>query len=537
MNRKAVFLLLVVLALALRVYKINSNPPSLSWDEVSIGYNAYSILVSGKDEHGKVYPLDTFIAFGDYKPPVPIYGTVPFVWVFGLNELSVRLPVALAGAATVGLVYVLATLLFATNKYHKTIAALSSFVLAVSPWHINLSRAGFEATIGLFFVVLSAVLFLLTKKNSKYFLVAFLPLSLAIYTFNSARYFAPLFALILLWYMKDVALKAKKQVGIGMLLTFLTLLPIIPHLMSPEARLRFKEVNIFSDVEIVKLANSRIEAAGNTWMAKIIHNRRVYFGREYIKHYLDHFDPKFLFIRGDGNPKFSIQDVGQMYFFEAPLLLIGFLSMMIKYPRQSMLLLLWLTFAIIPAATARETPHALRILNTLPVWQMYVAYGIFAVASFIKRNTIKVFPIVVIALLYIGAISYYLHTYYNHYPFIYSGEWQYGYKQAFLYAEQVKTQYKEIVVSDYIGRPYAYALFYGKYNPNDYLNSKNSFFDAAGFYHVEGFEKYRFVRQVPSEFMPNTLYLLPDGAKPSGATEVFHINLLNGTPALVGFHI
>jgi 4-amino-4-deoxy-L-arabinose transferase-like glycosyltransferase len=536
MNRK-ILLFLVGLALLLRVYKITSNPPSLSWDEVSIGYNAYSILLSGKDEHGKVYPLDTFVAFGDYKPPVPVYITVPFVWIFGLNELSVRLPVALAGVATVGLVYVLALLLFAANRYNKLIAALSGFVLAVSPWHTNLSRAGFEATIGLFFIVLSAVLFFLTKKNGKYFFVAFLPLTFAVYTFNSARYFAPFFALILLWYVKDLALKVKKQVGIGMLVATLTLVPIIPHLLSSEARLRFKEVNIFSDVGIVKLANSRIEAAGNTWVAKIVHNRRVYFGREYIKHYLDHFDPKFLFIRGDGNPKFSIQDVGQMYFFEGFLLLTGFLSMMIKHPRQSVLLLLWLVSAIIPAATARETPHALRILNTLPVWQIYVAYGIFTVISFVKRDAIKVFIIIVITLFYTGAISYYLHTYYNHYPYTYSGEWQYGYKQAFLYAEQVKMQYKEIIVTDYIGRPYAYALFYGKYNPTEYLNSKSSFFDVAGFYHVDSFGKYRFVRQVPSEFKADSLYILPEGAKPRGATEVFHINLLNGTPVLVGFHI
>src|SRR5260221_9154250 len=96
------FLLLIVgLAFTLRFYNVSDNPPALSWDEVSIGYNAYSILKTGKDEHGRFLPLDTFIAYGDYKPPLAIYLTVPFVAVFGLNELSVRLPSVLFGTMTV----------------------------------------------------------------------------------------------------------------------------------------------------------------------------------------------------------------------------------------------------------------------------------------------------------------------------------------------------------------------------------------------------------------------------------------------------
>jgi len=46
-------LLVVVLGGAfLRLYKIDSNPPALNWDEVSHGYNAFSILRTGADEWG-----------------------------------------------------------------------------------------------------------------------------------------------------------------------------------------------------------------------------------------------------------------------------------------------------------------------------------------------------------------------------------------------------------------------------------------------------------------------------------------------------
>src|SRR4030042_566937 len=86
--------IIFLIALLFRFYKLSSYPVSLSMDEVAIGYNAYSILKTGKDEWGQKLPL-AFKSVGDYKPPVDIYLTVPSVWVFGLNEFGVRFPVAL----------------------------------------------------------------------------------------------------------------------------------------------------------------------------------------------------------------------------------------------------------------------------------------------------------------------------------------------------------------------------------------------------------------------------------------------------------
>lgn len=535
MRNRLLLILIVCIAFFLRVYKIPTIPPSLSWDEVSIGYNAYSLLKTGRDEHGRFLPLDTFIAYGDYKPPIPVYVTIPFVAVLGMSELSVRLPVAIFGTISVLLTYILVLLLFQDYKHKSSLALVSAMLLAISPWHINLSRVGFEAVIALCFVISSAVLFLKAREKKPFFYIAFIPLVLAIYTFNSARYFAPFFALLMTWSVRQQVMKAKKEIGIGIFLACILMMPIIPHLLSPEARLRFKEVNIFSDVQLVELANTRMERAGNTFLAKIIHNRRVYYALAFFKHYLDHFDPKFLFIQGDGNPKFSIQDVGQLYLIEAPLLIIGLLALLSYHQKEGIQLLLWVVLAIVPAATARETPHALRILNTLPVWQIYIAYGIVTLSNATKNKFFKM-GVKGILMSYLILVSYYLHTYYIHYPIEYSGEWQYGYREVINYAESVKDNYKQIVLTDYIGRPYAYTLFYSSYDPHEYLKTKRSSFDAAGFYNVSGFGKYEFIRSNPP-FETNILYFLPAGSVPQGATEVFHVNLLNGTPAIVGFHL
>ena len=55
----------------LRIYDISANPPGFFADEASFGYNAYSVLHTGKDEHGQIAVF--FEAFGEYKLPVYIY--------------------------------------------------------------------------------------------------------------------------------------------------------------------------------------------------------------------------------------------------------------------------------------------------------------------------------------------------------------------------------------------------------------------------------------------------------------------------------
>src|SRR3989344_1223720 len=89
-----VLFLIILLAFFLRIYKLGSVPPSLYWDEASLGYNAYSILKTARDEHGKFLPLTNFAAFGDYKPPGYIYAAVPSIAIFGLNEFAIRFPSA-----------------------------------------------------------------------------------------------------------------------------------------------------------------------------------------------------------------------------------------------------------------------------------------------------------------------------------------------------------------------------------------------------------------------------------------------------------
>ncbi|MBI3576797.1 glycosyltransferase family 39 protein [Candidatus Gottesmanbacteria bacterium] len=528
--RIKLFLFLIVgFAFFVRIWQVASIPPSLSWDEVSIGYNAYSILKTGRDEYGRVLPLDTFVAYGDYKPPLSVYATVPFVAVFGLNELAVRLPSVIAGTLTVLATYFLVLELFSVSLFTFHLSLITALLLAISPWHIQLSRAGFEANIALFFVVMGTYLLLRARKNSKLFAIAFLPFIAAGYTFNSARYFSPLLIFGLLAFCRKEALQQKRIVILGFIVAILALLPIMPHLVSKEARLRFAEVNIFTDASIVATANRRMEQEGNSFISKVFDNRRIGFVRLYLAHFLDHMQPWFLFVKGDGNPKFSIQDVGQLYPIEAPLLVLGIFWLFGRERSIAWLLLWWIIAAIVPAAVARETPHALRIENSLPVWQVFIAYALLHVRK-------KILMVLVIGA-YVFSFSYFWHNYFNHYPAEYSGEWQYGYREAIRFIQPIKGNYQSIVLTESIGRPYMYVLFYELYDPNAARRDIKGNFDAAGFYNVTGLGKYRFVREGAGDLQKQTLYILPPAQVPGSAHILQTIPLLNGQPQLVIFDV
>ncbi len=537
-NRKLLVATIVAFSLFVRLWRVSEIPPSLSWDEVSIGYNAYSILQTGRDEHGKFFPLASFAAYGDYKPPLAIYLTVPPVALFGLNEFSVRLPSVLAGALTVLLTYfVVKELMREAPHVTFSLAFLTAFLLAFSPWHIQLSRAGFEANIALFFVMAGVLVVLRARHRPKLLVYCWLPFVAAIYTFNSARYFVPLFSLVLLWYGRRQFAVHRRLLLSGCVVAVLALLPLMPHLLSKEARLRFTEVNIFTDSGIVENANARMMLDGNAWWTKIVHNRRLGYARSYLSHFFDHLQPWFLFIRGDGNPKFSLQDIGQLYPIELPFLVIGMLALFRSHTALAWLAFLWIVTAIIPAATARETPHALRIENSLPMWQFFIAYGLLFVWQRLGQRRKKMIFVASMAAVYLLSFSYVWHSYFQHYAKKYSGEWQYGYREAIQFVRTVKYQYERIVIDAIIGRPYMYTLFYDRFDPAKFQDNPDRSADAAGFFHVKGFDQYRFTDSRPAQFQKNTLYVLRPRMVPDHANVQETIRLLNGDPSLVIFDI
>lgn len=487
MAKTKVFLILILaFAFLLRSYQISLIPASLYWDESSLGYNAYSISETLRDEHGEFLPLTRFIAFGDYKAPGYIYTASPFIKIFGLNEFSVRLPSVLAGTLLVLVTFLLANEL----KLGKKMSLASAFVLAISPWAIQFSRGAFEANLATLFTALG-VYFYLRQLNSKKFLfsvvISAIFFALSMYSFNTHRIFTPLLVTVLiLGQFWKCRWKSLDKIIPFSLCLLLFILPLIPFMLSKEGRLRFQEVAWINDLEPIKITNERMIRDGNTSLGKVIHNRRIVYGLEFLKHYFDHFQGNYLFFSGDVNPRLGIQTIGLFYWVELALILFG-LFQLVKYKSfASVLLISWIVLAPIPAAFARETPHALRTLNMIPAPQIIIAIGLVS----LMRKWRYLIPLALVA--YSLSIFLYLHDYFIHYPNKYALSWQYGYKQMINYVSNIESNYDNISVTEYYGRPYIYFLFYEKTKPEKFWQTANAKRDWFGFWYVYGFGKYHF---------------------------------------------
>jgi 4-amino-4-deoxy-L-arabinose transferase-like glycosyltransferase len=550
LSGKILLLLIVILAGVLRFYKLGEIPSALSWDEVAQGYNAYSILKTGRDEFGRFLPRDYLESFGDFKPVLYTYAAIIPVKIYGLNEFSTRFPSAFFGTLTVLLTYFLGTEIFYKSNSKKSLGLLSAFFLAISPWHIQMSRAAFEANLGLFWVVLGVFLIIRGLNwDRKSIILSAIPFAAVFYTFNSTRVFIPIFLAAMAFLYIRQWFKLWKYAFAAIFLFQLLLTFITPHLLSDQAKLRFREVNIFADLAPVELSNARIAVDDNTWWSKILHNRRWMYTLEFLRHYSDNLNLKFLFLHGDGNPKFSIQDVGQEYLVNLPFFIIGLFLLFKKYPNGAKIIIPWLLIGIIPAATARETPHALRILQTLPTWQIIIAIGWLEFFQWVK-NKKDVIPAkagihlnrfrieygmtgIAIILLLIN-FFWYLHNYYAHYPKEFASEWQYGYKQALEYIKSEYQNYDKIAITDNIGRPYIYTLFYNQYSPEFFRATAVIERDAFGFVKVKGFYKYLFGNANTLKFPPGERILVVASPKdvPAGKKIKQVVNLPKGDPVL-----
>ncbi len=420
-NKTAIKIIgVVILAAVLRFYQLGTNPPSLYWEEAALGYDAYSILTTGKDFHGHPWPLTAFESFGDWKPSLYFYTAVPSVAFFGLTPLAVRFPSALFGTLTVLLVYFLVK--------DKRVGLAAAALLAISPWHLQLSRAGFEANLGLFLLVLGW-----------WWSPA---LVLSMYAYHANRILAPLLFLVF-------AVSGRiKKVWLNGLVFFVLALPLLVQFNSSVIKQRFAETSALASLEPILKSNRLIAEDSNAWWARVLHHRFWHYKNIIAAHYLDHFDFDFLFLKGDANPRHSIQLVGGLFLIQLPLIIFGL--------RRNWPLLTWLFLAPLPAAITLATPHALRSLAMLIPLTIFSAYGLMKLPK-------KYLALICFVLAF--EVSRYLVGYYRDYPKTYSHEWQHGYEQMINIVKERQDQYQQIFITRELGRPSVYYWFYTQTDP------------------------------------------------------------------------
>lgn len=531
---KLLLFIIIILAAFLRFYKLGLIPPSLDWDETAHGYNAYSILKTGRDEYGYLFPL-SFRSFDDYKPPLYTYLVVPAVAVFGLTDFAVRFPSAAIGVLAVLFTYLMVYELFK----NRTIALLSSLFLAISPWHLQFSRVAFETNSAIFFSVLGTWAFLKgvnsqAKKIRFWMTTAAIAFGLNLFMYHNARVFIPVFSLALLIPFRKFLIMNKKFLIIPAIISLAFIALLIPIIFSISGQLRFKGTAIFFDQSPVFKSAELIEQdqkSNQELIGRIFHNRRLVYIPILIDNYLSHLKPSFLFFTADMERHHAPQ-MGLLYLWDLPFILSGIYFLVSrKLPGYSKAIIFW-WFLVSPVASSVTwgVPHSLRSEIYLPTFQIFTALGVYYLFKLVRFK--KLF-IALTSLALFANFVFYLHQYYLHMSEEFSKFWLYGRKEAALYSESIKSDYDRVVVSTSLEQPHEFWLYYLKYDPVKYLKEGGTV--SGGFLEDRNkFDKYFFkpIDYENQKLEAKTLFVGTPKDFPQGINILKQTNYLNGEPAI-----
>ena len=493
-RNKLILILILLLAAFLRFYRLTSYPP-LNVDEAAIGYNAWSLIKTGKDEHGHPWPLH-FKSFGDYKPGGYFYLVLPLVKFLGLREEAVRWPSAFLGVATILLVYLLAQKLWRD----ETLALIWAFVLSISPWQIHFSRGGWESNAALFWLTLGVYLFfskITSVRQSKipWFGVG-LPFILALYTYHSARIIVPVFLLGLLVFHGRLLWRQKRKLFFPLFLSLLFILPLIISFWRGGASARFAGVGLLADPGPLWRVNELLgHHQRRSFLVRLLHNRPLIYGLAFLQKYFSHFDGRFLFIDGDEVPRSKVPEMGLMHFFEAPLLFLGLWFWLRKKRPFCYLPFLWLLVAPLASAMTFQAPSALRALPLVVPLTFFVAQGIKGSLkfSFLKKIPGGKFGLgLILFFIYLWGTAYWWQQYFVHYLQRYPSAWP-DFRPLAQWLKNHQHQYEKICLEGNFDQPYILTLFYLRYPPEKIQSEiKLTPPDKFGFSTVKHFGKYYF---------------------------------------------
>lgn len=412
------FLIVLVLAAAVRLAGLTRVPPALNWDEAAIGWNAKTIWTMHLDEFGTRWPI-SFRSFGDYKAPLYIYLTAPVVGILGSSELSVRLVSVMAGIVSVGLMYLLG-------------GATAAILLTITPWHVLLSRPALEANLALMFILGGIYLFRAAAKKPWLFVFSAISFMLSLYSYQSPKIFVPVLVLGLLLIYRRVWLKAWLWLLIAGAAAAVAIAPLVKDGLGAGGR-RFQMTSVFYQ------ENISLPAA-------------------LVKNYLAHFDPRWLFVSGGETGRSQIKQSGMLLFASAPFLVTGLIYLWKKRKEKwPQVLWWWLLTAPLPAMIGFETPHTIRAYQLLPALVLVAALG----AKQIKHWRLWLWVLVAIN------AGWFFYHYFVTYPVESAREWQFGYKEAAAVAREWEDRADKVIISSYYGQPYIFTYWYQDRKPQE----------------------------------------------------------------------
>lgn len=472
MNRLHIFLLVVILVLALVVRFVNLDqiPAGFHSDEASVGYNAYSLSLTGRDDNGKWFPVYIDI-FGDNRLAAIHYLAILPVKIFGLNEFATRFFAAVFGALTVFPVYFLALGIFQNRK----IAVISSLILAFAPWSIVFSRATNESLIAVFFVIsgLSFIAYAIRTNRILFYSLGTIAFTVSFFLYHTPRIFIPLlfFSTIVYFFIRK---KQKEQYffKLGCVFLLLSCLSFSLIFLVSGGTGRFNQVNIFSSFETGFQLRKELQEdtiAGSPWfLSRFMHNKITNDAYMFVSNYLDYFSGNFLFIKGGLPLWYLVSRAGVLLAIELPFVLYGVYVLLQSKKEIHKALLIWILVApVVAAITIDDIPNTQRSMVLFPFLDMVAAAGlVFFLDKFTKKKQRVI--LTVVGIFFLANVAYFLHQYFYNTKVEKPWYRNNGFGKMMSVVKKSYATYDKVVMTKYQGETYPLVLFYMQYDPREY---------------------------------------------------------------------
>jgi len=346
---------IVLIALVVRLWNLEAYPYGLQSDESNNAKDALQWLAGA--------PYTPYSEANRGQATLFTYLIALSFKLFGIDVPAMRYVSVLVGTVTVFSFYILARTLFS-----RSVALLTTALLAVSRWHITFSRIIYElimmplALIWLFYFLYRGM----RERVPRYFVLAGFALALGFNTYTAFRVVPLGVALLALFWLIANWREFWGNLTRLLLFAFSTLVGLLPLLIymlqkTEVILLRIRELSIFDEIEAV-----------GSWQP-FWYNVRSYAAMFNLV--------------GDKATLNNLPGAPMVSLVGGALFVLGLLYAIRYWRHPAMFMLLVWIMAVIPAgilSVTRETPSARRVIGLAPLLFLFVGVA----ADALQRATV-----------------------------------------------------------------------------------------------------------------------------------------------------
>jgi 4-amino-4-deoxy-L-arabinose transferase-like glycosyltransferase len=523
MNKKTFLILLIfIFSFVFRFFDLVNTPEGFDQTEAAFGYNAYSVIKSGGDEYGVKYPL-ILTSVGDFKLAGYMYWEVPFVAIFGLSEFSVRLSALVASLITLILIYHITHALIHSHR----MALLTVLFTSIAPWHLLLSRMGYDPIIAMTMYLTSVSLFLVWIKTKKiiFLLISMFTLCWAILTYYAVWVIFPftIFAFFIVVYKKSRNLKK------CIIPFIIILLPVIfttkIFLITRGERLNQDSTYQAHAQPVLEEMIREDQQEFNPLLTRSLHNKVIVYPQFILSNFFHNLNFDFLFLSGDKiDRRFYTPYTGVLYLWMSPFIFLGILFLWKKKTMSASIFVLG-TIAIVflGSAFSEFGSETERTLLAVPLFSFYAGYGLYNGLKEINKISYRLLAYSFLCIILIFNIACFDHQYFWHAKVHEPWGRAYGTKEMISSLSHFKRDYKTIVIPD---SSYIFYYFYNTTDPRQAVADSKSRLESANF---DGY--LTMPMECPAAGKLKTLYVCLGNKVPKNSKIVKSIRYKDGQPS------